>query len=685
MKEGDVFLFSKATNFDYQGPELKSVKYFLNVLTRDKNKVFKSGNGKRATTIRFILDKKNSCHLKTEQYGIRYSDNLTRMEVISSDELGLIYGMLHVSEEFLGVDKFWFWNDCEPATKEVVRVHPVNFLSPVPYVKFRGWFINDEVLLSTWKYNHSDTYVWEMAFEALLRCRGNTVIPGTDIKNPVYRDIARDMGLWVTHHHAEPLGAPVFARVFPHKKASYIENGDLFKRLWHKAIIEQQKDKVIWNIGFRGQGDRPFWVDDPTFDTDEKRGELISTIMRDQYELILKYQKDPVCCVNLYGEIAELYKKGLLALPGEVIKIWADNGYGKMVSRRQGDHNPRIPSIPSPRDKGPHGIYYHVTFYDLQASNHLTMLPNDMSFVNEELGQAFDRGMTEVLIVNCGNIRPHLYFLDFISQRWSRGKMDPDQFRNDYVSRYYPSHVDDVSTCIDEYFNSVIQYGTHDDERAGEQFYHYTLRNLAYRWITSQGKESAKELYWATGKADLKDQMNWFKNKAGRKIPQWISLTESLKAIVADASSIEQKRMNEQLLVQVLIHKNGCQALYCFTHAFEKFLNEAYLDAYVLVNRAMTEIKETIDMLQNPSNEKWRGFYDNDCLTNVSLTFYTLETVRRYLRMVGDGPTFYNWEKRYVLDEGERSVELLTHKSKQLMDDELAKKLAENGVDIHVN
>lgn len=148
-----------------------------------------------------------------------------------------------------------------------------------------------------------------MAFEALLRCRGNTVIPGTDIENFVYREIARNMGLWVTHHHAEPLGAPMFARVFPHKKASYIENGDLFKRLWHQAIIEQQKDKVIWNIGFRGQGDRPFWVDDPTFDTDEKRGELISTIMRDQYELISEYQKDPVCCVNLYGEIAELYKK----------------------------------------------------------------------------------------------------------------------------------------------------------------------------------------------------------------------------------------------------------------------------------------------------------------------------------------------------------------------------------------
>ncbi|PAF17002.1 hypothetical protein CHH61_23965, partial [Shouchella clausii] len=80
--------------------------------------------------------------------------------------------------------------------------------------------------------------------------------------------------------------------------------------------------------------------------------------MRDQYEMIAEYERDPVCCVNLYGEITELYKKGLLELPEGVIKIWADSGYGKMVTRRQGSHNPRIPSIPAKHDKGPHGIYY---------------------------------------------------------------------------------------------------------------------------------------------------------------------------------------------------------------------------------------------------------------------------------------------------------------------------------------
>ena len=35
-----------------------------------------------------------------------------------------------------------------------------------------------------------------------------------------------------------------------------------------------------------------------------------------------------------------------MQIPEDVILIWADNGYGKMVSRRQGNHNPRVSALP---------------------------------------------------------------------------------------------------------------------------------------------------------------------------------------------------------------------------------------------------------------------------------------------------------------------------------------------------
>ncbi|WP_078544598.1 glycosyl hydrolase 115 family protein [Litchfieldia alkalitelluris] len=675
MTTNKYFILNNQTCLEYQGPSLNGVKHFLQVLTRDKNKVFQESTTPKNTTVLFVLDEHNHKELNAEQYTIHFSEDLSEMKVTAADELGIIYGILHVSEQHLGVDKFWFWNDCEPVSKEVVEIAPVPFLSEIPKVRYRGWFVNDEVLISVWKYEDSNEMVWEMVFEALLRCRGNMVIPGTDIENPVYKNIAINMGLWVTHHHAEPLGAQMFARVYPDKKASYVENKDLFQQLWKDAIIEQKDAKIIWNIGFRGQGDRPFWVDDPTFDTDEKRGALISEIMRDQYELISEYQDDPICCVNLYGEVTELYKKGLLELPDGVIKIWADSGYGKMVTRRQGDHNPRVSSLPSKNEIGPHGIYYHVTFYDLQASNHLTMLPNTTTFVNNELVQAFEHEMNDFLIVNCGNIRPHLYFLDAVSQIWHQGEINSVEFLSEYVSRYYPSFPEGMNRHINHYFDAVIQYGDLEDERAGEQFYHFTIRKLANQWLASLGKESARNLFWATGELDLENQFTWFKTKVEEKLRQWGKLLKNVKALVGEADHIEQKRVHDQFLIQVQIHKNGCKALSCFSKAFEQFQKDEYLAAYLLVHDAMQEVKETMEMMEKTTSEKWVGFYDNDCLTNVSLTFYALETVSRFLRLLGDGPSFYQWEKKYLTSAAESSVVLLTNKTKQLMDMELVERL----------
>ena len=108
--------------------------------------------------------------------------------------------------------------------------------------------------------------------------------------------------------------------------------------------------------------------------------------------MLCNYVENPPFSTYLYGEITELYMQGLIDIPDGVIKIWSDNGYGEMVSRRQGNHNPRIPSLPSGKDMGPHGLYYHITFHDLQASNHLVMMPNQPSMIKDELIKAFRQG-----------------------------------------------------------------------------------------------------------------------------------------------------------------------------------------------------------------------------------------------------------------------------------------------------
>ena len=48
--------------------------------------------------------------------------------------------------------------------------------------------------------------------------------------------------------------------------------------------------------------------------------------------------------------------------------------------------------MPEKDDPGKNGIYYHVSFYDLQAANHITMLQNAPEFVERELQSTMEHG-----------------------------------------------------------------------------------------------------------------------------------------------------------------------------------------------------------------------------------------------------------------------------------------------------
>ena len=465
-------------------------------------------------------------------------ENSRSMIISASEELGFIYALLYISEHCLGILPFWFWNDQKFVKQKEILVPFTKYHSEKKTVAYRGWFINDEVLISHWTAEKNAEYPWEMAFEALLRCGGNTVIPGTDSNSKKYAGLAGGMGLWITQHHAEPLGAEMFLRAYPDKNPSYKEYPDLFRGLWEEGIKRQMNYKIIWNLGFRGQGDTPFWENDPQYDTPEKRGRLISSIMREQYDMVKKYVDNPVFGTNLYGETMELYQQGYLELPENVIMIWADNGYGKMVSRRQGNHNPRVPAIPGEglRDRD-HGVYYHVSFYDLQAANVLTMLPNSMDFVKKELENAYNCGIQTMWLVNCSNIKPHVYPLDFTASLWNSLETDPEAHLEQYLRKYYGNDaLEEMKDCFLKYFKAVVPYGEKEDEHAGEQFYNYVTRVLICQWMKDGGKAVCEELRWCGPAESFSGQLQWFVSKCENGYPGFKGLLEACDGLIGRLS-----------------------------------------------------------------------------------------------------------------------------------------------------
>lgn len=681
------FLLNKDTTIKIPEYLTTPVQHALNMLVRDMTKVFGSKpnlNHNSTNTNDIVIRYKHSNEQLAdtpESFSFRFKEENSRtsLQIIGNDDLGIIYGILYLSKEYLGVDPFWFWADIEIKKQDEVIIPIRDYDSPKAEVRYRGWFVNDEVCLIGWKDEYPPTKeVWLPVFEALLRCGGNMCIPGTDLpRDGKHFDLASEMGLWITHHHAEPLGAEMFKRAFPDKKASYLENSALYERLWREAILEQKDKKVVWVLSFRGQGDQPFWNHDPAFDTSEKRGRLISDVIKKQQDMIKEYVDNPVCCVALYGEISELYRSGDIDIPEGVIKVWADNGYGKMVSRRNGNENFRIPSLPDKDDEGRQGIYYHITFHDLQASNHLTMLPSPPTLIKEELEAVFENGGDDYLLLNSGNIRMHLYTLDIIREMWSNGTVQLTEHLEQFVNRYYSSNQADIANLYNKYFESTIQYGENIDDRAGDEFYHHPVRQIIGHWIQGKIDETLKGLKWATGSVSFDDQIKWFQTKCEEALENWRHLKQECIEVISFLDEEDKKRLSDQLLVQIELHFSGCKGFISLCKAFTEFQKEKYPVAFVYASQAIWDYQEGLNAMSKSEHGKWKNFYRADWLTNVKWTIESLETLRKFIRMHGDSPDFFAWYKEFIMPESEKYIYLENTHRNPLSDEELAKRLKE--------
>jgi hypothetical protein len=599
-----------------------------------------------------------------------------KITVHAGGSLGCVYSLLYISEHFLGVTPFWYWNDQCFNKAPSVPIPVGLYHSPHYVVRFRGWFINDEVLIENWAAEPANTEHWLMVFEALLRCGGNMVIPGTDTNSRKYRNMAADMGLLITHHHAEPLGAEMFVRAFPNEVPSYRVNKALFEKLWEQAVKEQKDRRVIWGLGFRGQGDRPFWADDPDCDTAEQRGKLMSDAIERQYHILNFHIKDPVCCINLYGEIAELYRAGTLSLPPGIIKVWADNGYGRMVSRRQGAHNPRIYALPSAEDSGPHGIYYHCSFHDLQASNHLTMSPNRAEFLAAELEKSLAAGAGEYWIINCGSVKPHVHTLALVSGLWQAGHVDVNAWRLRYAKTYFGEQKAElVAGLFAEYAAGTAKYGPNEDDRAGEQIWHHPVRELLCRWLSGDTESCVKNLVWLAGNVPFYEQARRLEEIAGGCLSQWESFCAKCAALPLLPDKGDLGLFNDSLYLQARLQRSGAAGTLAFCGSLGAYRSGNLVKAFLLANKSQNCYREGVEALSTAEHGKWTGYYDGDCLSDIRLTLFCVDALVSYLRVLGDGTDFHIWERDFLTPASEKQVMLLSSKKRPLDNQKLAEYL----------
>ncbi|MDR2117544.1 MAG: glycosyl hydrolase 115 family protein, partial [Planctomycetaceae bacterium] len=382
-----------------------------------------------------------------------------QLVICGSDERGTMFGIYDFIEKQLGVDPFYFWKDREPAKRSEISFQEISVTSKEPTFRYRGWFINDEDLLTKWKEGGGKRFidypfyaqvthpeVLNHVVEALVRNKFNLMIPASflDILNPAEEELIKTVtrrGLFITQHHIEPLGVSAFG-YFNYWKAkdgtkplfSFYSNREKLLEVWNVYAKRWSKyqNNIIWQLGLRGIADRPMWYADPNVPkTNQERGKIISDAIAAQQEIIRKYDSrvNPPFTVTLWMEGSQLFHQRFLTIPKEALIVFSDNSPGW---RFQNDFY-SIQRIPSQN----YGIYYHHQLWG--SGPHLAqgISPRWTYIVFKE---AVDFSSSGYAILNASNVR------EFVLGLSASGKMlydfdsfNPDSFINNWTKENFPS------------------------------------------------------------------------------------------------------------------------------------------------------------------------------------------------------------------------------------------------------
>lgn len=396
----------------------------------------------------------------------------SRLVIAGSDERGTMFGLYAFLEDYLKVDPLYFWASRPPALRATLAWESVKISSDGPAFKFRGWFINDEDLLTEWqesggKRNIDYLYYAQVVprevgrhiAEALVRSRCNLIIPASfvDIMNPPEAALVEECarrGVFVSQHHVEPLGVSAFS-YFNYWKArgrdlkySYFSHPAEVREVW-RAYAQKWAayPNVIWQLGLRGIADRPMWQADPSVpQSDADRGRLISEAMAAQVKILdeVAPRSPRFMSTTLWAEGSTLNQQKLLTIPAGTIIVFADNSPGW---KWQPDFHstPRVPGVS-------YGVYYHHALWG--SGPHLVQIVSPHKTF-ECLRTAAGQGAGAYAIANVSNIREFVLGIDATAKMtWRMDGFDPEAWLAQWVKARFSRHETAIVNAYQLYFNA---------------------------------------------------------------------------------------------------------------------------------------------------------------------------------------------------------------------------------------
>ncbi len=588
-----------------------------------------------------------------------------------ADMRGAMYAVYQFSEEYLGVDPLYYWTGRQPVRRAIIEVpSTLSRTFPAPVIKYRGFFINDEDLLTGWapapkaEGTGISLEAWNKIYETILRLKGNMVAPGTWIfPDEPQIQLAGKRGLIVTQHHAIPLGMNV-ARWPKDVPYSYSTHPEILERAWKNAVAAYPPGvEVLWTVGLRGLSDVSYAVSDPSVANDNRAlGRLISKAIATQMKIVRARNPDAQFITNLWQEGARLVQQGDVTIPQGVGVVWADDGWGYL------------------QDKGlvaaGQGAYYHVAMMNGRTNQLTEMVP--VSRIDGELGRYIKAGATNYMLVNTSDIRPVVMTARAIMDLSWKG-LTPEMEDTAFYRRWSAYEFGEkaagtVSAIYKDYFATPAHPPGEPVHEYGEQFYHTQARLLML------GTMMKAPLYSIPGQSPLwqnarildfpgdggQEQINEMAGveaqRCGAAQPRWDALWN--RAIAAEQLVPPDRRpfYRAHVLATVAISREGNRVLTLVADAVRAAGSGQKEKARAAAQQALAAVAAIRAAEAAAEYGKFKNWYRGDWLTNVTQT-HDLLTI--FLKQIDDPlsplppPVIWNgWEAYYHirLYQGRRTV-----------------------------
>jgi hypothetical protein len=592
------------------------------------------------------------------------------IRLAGSDMRGTLYAIYQFSQQYLGVDPMYYWTDHEPDRRTFIQIPgSLELKFPAPVFRYRGFFINDEDLLTGWAPGEATDQtgislaVWNKICETILRLKGNMIVAGTwPFPNDPQDRLVAERGLLLNQHHAEPLGVN-FSR-WPHDvpynftaDPQYIENA------WKNAVAAYSADEqILWEIGLRGLSDEPYSALDPSVrGNDKAQAQLISKALAEQVSIVRAKYPDAVFITDLWMEGAKLMRSGDLVIPPDVITVWPDTGYGDMQDGGE--------------VKAGEGAYIHVAMYNGVANQLSELTPVSRLF--DSLGRFQTAGATSFLLVNTSDIRPVTMgasaVLDFGWHGASIGSSD-EFYRSWSGEEFGAKAATAVAAVYKAYFQAPADLPGTPPSPYGDNYYHTMARrlvqNVVVQWPT-YGLPGQSPFWSEPSIRPIPYDPDWPREEAEREIRAcgdaqsrwdavWKQAVDAEPLVASDRKDFYQAGV----LTMIEINRESNRMLLALSQAVVALHKGDHATAVARTNQALQDIDAIKEAESKAEYGKWKNWYHGDWLTGVDRTHQDVEAFAAYLKDP-DTPIpppidWRNWEAYYYIQhyEGTRTVDV---------------------------